>query len=811
MPSFSFASAFALVLSLVSIPLQAQNQVSGTLKDTGGQPIAAANVLLLSAADSALVYSLLSGDQGEFRFSDFPAGRYLLGFYMVGFEKAYSPAFDVRQGASEVALGIMVLQESSAMLEEVSIVAKRPFLEQKIDRTVINVANSITNAGGNALQVLQRSPGVQVNTLAKSISLAGKQGVVVMINGKISRLPPEAVVDMLAGMSADNIDHIELIHTPPANFDADGNAGIINIVLKKNEDQGLSGGYSANAGYGFGPKYGATGYLNYHRRKASWYAGYEHVFDLNPQVFTNYRVVQQNQQFLETDTYSDRPHTPTTTQNARLGADFQLSPKTVLGVLGTFFDRNWYMEAVNHVRYATNGQTDARLKMPNSETNHSRSLGGNINLAQQFGKSSSVNIDLDYVGYQINNPSDYDVQSVDAQGMENSLYQLRISKKTPIRVGVAKADYTTGIGKNGKLETGVKLTMLRFENDVQVDSLPGQQQEWILLKYFTSLFKLREEVVGAYFTYSTKINTKTELKAGLRYEYTSTNLGSVEQPNLVDRKYGSWFPSVFLTHHISEKQQLNLSYSRRISRPLIRHLAPWLIFSDPTTLEGGNPALQPSFNNSFNLQYSIHSWNFGLAYSVEDQPISYVPNVDPVTNRQFNSSQNLDRQTIWSANGYKAFQPVKWWSLASGAYLNALELSFTQEGKSLEINNLFYGFNLNNSFILPRKFTLEVSGNYNAPCYWGVAKWKATGALNIAVEKNLGDSRGKLRLAATDLFLSTNWFGTTDHPEIQLLVKSSYQIAERTFMLSWTNTFGNKKLKSARQRQTGAAEEMKRL
>ncbi|MCC7465050.1 MAG: TonB-dependent receptor, partial [Saprospiraceae bacterium] len=431
MPSFSFASAFALVLSLVSIPLQAQNLVSGSLKDTGGQPVAAANVLLLSAADSALVYSLLSGDQGEFRFSDFPAGRYLLGFYMVGFEKSYSPAFDVREGASEVALGVMVLQERSAMLEEVSIVAKRPFLEQKIDRTVINVANTITNAGGNALQVLQRSPGVQVNTLTKSISLAGKQGVVVMINGKISRLPPEAVVDMLAGMSADNIDHIELIHTPPANFDADGNAGIINIVLKKNEDQGLSGGYSANAGYGFGPKYGATGYLNYHRRKASWYAGYEHVFDLNPQVFTNYRVVQQNQQFLETDTYSDRPHTPTTTQNARLGADFQLSPKTVLGVLGTFFDRNWYMEAVNHVRYATNGQTDARLKMPNSETNHSRSLGGNINLAQQFGKSSSVNIDIDYVGYQINNPSDYDVQSVDAQGLENSLYQLRISKKTP--------------------------------------------------------------------------------------------------------------------------------------------------------------------------------------------------------------------------------------------------------------------------------------------------------------------------------------------------------------------------------------------
>ncbi|HAD11837.1 MAG TPA: hypothetical protein DCF33_05290, partial [Saprospirales bacterium] len=431
---------------------------------------------------------------------------------MIGFEKSYSAIFDIKQAAPELLLGNFVLQERSSILDEVSVVAKRPFLERKIDRTVINVANTITNAGGTALQVLQRSPGVQVNALSKTISLAGKQGVVVMINGKISRLPSETVVDMLSGMNADNIDHIELIHTPPANFEAEGNAGIINIVLKTNEDQGLSGGYSANAGYGFGPKYGGSGYLNFRRKKMNWYAGYEHVFNLNPQVFTNYRGVQQNNQFLETETYSDRPHMPTTTQNARLGVDFQLSPKTVVGVLGTFFDSNWYMEAVNNVRYATNGQTTGRLKMPNTETNHNRSFSSNINLLHQFGKSQSLNLDLDYVDYKINNPSEYDVRNVDAQGVESSLYQLRIEKRTPIQVGVAKADYATNIGKNGKLETGVKLTWLRFENDVQVDSLPAMQQEWILLPDFTSLFKLKEEVAGAYMSYSTKFGEKTDLK-----------------------------------------------------------------------------------------------------------------------------------------------------------------------------------------------------------------------------------------------------------------------------------------------------------
>ncbi|MBL7809710.1 MAG: TonB-dependent receptor [Saprospiraceae bacterium] len=804
-------SALCLALCLSFSSLNAQNRISGTLLDSQGEPVAAANVLLLTANDSSLIFSMLSGEHGEFLFNDFPAGRYLLGFYMIGFEKSYSIPFDIGLTTSEFKLGNVVMQESSSLLEEVSVVAKRPFLEQKIDRTVINVANTITNAGGTALQVLQRSPGVQVNALSKTISLAGKQGVVLMINGKISRLPADAVVDLLSGMNSDNIDHIELIHTPPANFEAEGNAGIINIVLKTNDNQGLSGGYSANAGYGFGPKYGGSGYLNFRRKKMNWYAGYEHMFNLNPQVFTNYRGVQQNNQFLETETYSDRPHTPFTSQNARLGADFQLSPKTVVGVLGTFFDSDWYMEAVNHVRYATNGQTTGQLKMPNIETNHNRSFSTNVNLLHQFGKSQSLNLDLDYVDYKINNPSEYDVRDVDAQGAENSLYKLRIDKKTPIQVGVAKADYTTNIGEKGKLETGVKLTLLRFENDVQVDSLPALQQEWVVLPDFTSLFTLKEEVAGAYMSYSTKFGEKIDFKAGLRYEYTSSNLGSVEMPNVVDRQYGSWFPSVFLSHRISEKQQLNLSYSRRISRPQIRRLAPWLIFSDPTTFEGGNPALQPSFNNSINLQYSINSWNVGLSYSIENQPMRSFPNVDRVKNRQFNSYLNFDLETVLSANVYKTFQPVTWWNVSANGYVNHVQLDFTNEGKSLQIESLNYGFGLNNSFKLPKKFALEITGNYDAPSYWGLAKWRATGSLNIALEKNMGDKWGKIRLAATDLFLSSNWFGTADQPEIQLLVESSYQMAERTFMLSWTNTFGNKKLKSARNRQTGAAEEMRRL
>ena len=789
---------------------QSQNTVRGLVQDAQNQFLPAATALLLDAKDTSLVKGMICNEQGAFLFKDVAAGNYLVEVNLLGYAPASSKPFSVNSSENAIDLGHITLNEDIAVLGEVAVVAKRPFLEQKIDRTVVNVANSITNAGGNALEVLQRSPGVQVNRLTKSISLVGKEGVVVMINGKISRQPADAVVQMLEGMNANNIDRIELIHTPPANFEAEGNAGIINIVLKSTGDAGLNGGYSANGGYGRGEKYGAGAYFNYRKNKVNWFGNYEYNFDLNPQVFTNYRGVQQNGDFLETESYSDRPHTPTSVQNARLGADFQVSPKTVIGVLGSFLDRNWYMEAENDITYSKNGVVGNRLRMPNTETNRNQSFAGNINLTHQFSKNQSLNLDADIIHFDINNPSHYDVLSLDAAGTVTPQYELRISKKTPIRVAVAKADYALSFSENLKLEAGGKVTSMRFDNDVRVDSLPPQQN-WLVIPSLTSLSNLDEDVVGAYTTFSAKINDKTDFKAGLRYEYTNTNLSSVEAPNLVDRQYGSWFPSAFLTRKLSEAQSLNFSYSRRITRPQIRRLAPWLIFSDPTTTEGGNPALQPSFTNALKLDYGFKSWKLGVSYSIEKDPMRFVPEVDAKTNRQVNRHQNLDNEKVVSANLYVPLHPAKWWVMSSNVYVNSTEINFELEGKKLQLSTVTYGFNSTHTFTLPRRFTLELSGNYDSPGFWGVAKWKATGSANVGIQKDFGEQWGKLRFAASDLFLSTNWFGTTSQPEINLLVKSSYRFAERTFLLSWTNTFGNKKLKSARQRQTGSAEEMRRI
>ena len=207
-----------------------QSNIKGIITERTGSPLGYANILLLQAIDSSFIKGEIAGVDGKYQFQNIPEGNYLCEFSMIGYPNKYSQIFKISTTLTTIDLDTMIMEES-IMLDGVEIIAKRAFLEQKIDRTVVNVSNSNTNAGGNALEVLTRSPGVQVNRLTKTISLVGKEGVVIMINGKISRMPSDAVVQMLEGMNADNIDRIELIHTPPSNFDAEGNAGIINIIL----------------------------------------------------------------------------------------------------------------------------------------------------------------------------------------------------------------------------------------------------------------------------------------------------------------------------------------------------------------------------------------------------------------------------------------------------------------------------------------------------------------------------------------------------------------------------------------------------
>lgn len=244
-----YCRLFAMGIGMFLFADQVNAQISGVVVDKSKKPLTGVNVLLLHSADSSLQKGVITDEKGAYSLLKVKSGSYVLSFSASGFEKVYSPILLFTDG-EEKNMGEQVLSEASQQMTAVTVTAKKPLFEQKIDRMVVNVEGNITTAGSTILDILERSPGVIIDRQNNSISLSGKNGVVVMINGKINRMPISAVLQMLAGMSAGNIEKIELITTPPAGLDAEGNAGYINILLKVNDQYGTNGSYSLTIGYG---------------------------------------------------------------------------------------------------------------------------------------------------------------------------------------------------------------------------------------------------------------------------------------------------------------------------------------------------------------------------------------------------------------------------------------------------------------------------------------------------------------------------------------------------------------------------------
>ncbi|MGB3078406.1 MAG: TonB-dependent receptor, partial [Saprospiraceae bacterium] len=625
--------------------LSAQSNLTGTIKDDKNQDVAYANVLLLSSRDSTLIRGGVADDNGHFEINNVASGTYMLRVAMIGFLDQYSESFSLNGGTPTKDFGVITLKEDAVLMNAVEVVAKKPLFEQKIDRLVVNVANSITSSGTNALEVLERTPGVVVNHQSNTLSISGKSGVVVMINGRINYMPADAVVRLLAGMSSDNIEKIEVITTPPAGFDAEGNAGYINIVLKKSLDNGLNGSYGASVGYGKGEQLNGNLNFNYRQGKMNLYGDYSYSRDAAEQIFAFYRRIGLGGDILETDTRSVRDP-GTNNHNARIGFDYQLDKKNVLGLLVDGYDTKWLMDAVNTSYVSRNDHLDTSILINNHELNQWKHIGGNLNFQHTFAEGHQLTFDGNILAYKDNNPTEYVNNYSDGEG--NFLFsdESRAHKLTPINIKVGKLDYITGIGKKMKLETGVKGTISHFSNDVGVDY--KKASEWVAEDTLTAKYDLNEKIFAGYASIETPLVAKVTLKAGLRYENTNSNLGSEEQPNIVDRQFGKWFPSVFLSRDFNENNSMNLAYSKRITRPTFDDMAPFIIFLDPSTFFSGNPALQPATSDNFKLGLRHKSILFSVEYSVEDSSIAqFQSSVIPGTNKELLFAENLkDTKTL---------------------------------------------------------------------------------------------------------------------------------------------------------------------
>ena len=788
-------------------PLASQNSIQGSIQDAEGEALSFANVLLLNAVDSSFAFGNISDDAGSFEFGDLNNGNYLVQISMIGYTDYYSGSISL-EGSTQHQMESIILLEDAIQLEGVEIVEKRPLYEQQIDRMVVNVENSITSSGTNALEILARSPGVLVNPQSNSIMMSGKDGVVVMINGRISRMPMDALVQTLQGMSSDNIEKIELIHTPPSNFDAEGNAGFINIVLKKNLDDGFNGNLNANAGYGRGLKAGGGINFNYRKGKSNLYGDYSINRDESTQVIQNFRSFVNDQgNTISSFSDSDRDPTQVQVQNARLGYDLNIGDKTIVGVLTSVLYRDWYMEAFNDVSFRENGNLTSRIEIPNDEDNERYEYLVNVNVNHRFNPGESINLDLDYTYFENENPSNYTNNFFDAANVMTDQTGLRVQKTTPMDIYVGALDYSKRINDKLTIDLGVKGTSISFDNDVSVEEL--NDGVWTIAPLFSSLATLDERIYGSYVNLSFNLGPKTDIKTGVRFESTDTNLSTAQEPNIVDREYSNLFPTFFLTHKAAENSTIQFSYSRRINRPSFMQLAPFFIFYDPNTVLTGNPQLQPSFSDNFRVAYSVNTIQIEASYAYTDETIGrWQPEVDQETNTQVTGARNFDNSHLVSGTLTFPITFTDWLEYRNS--WSAQWSRFTDKAENLGASFDQFSWYMNGTlnFDFPNDWGMEISGRYFAPSLAGTVLWQDAHRFDFGIQKKINNST--IRFTVANITEGTNWTGRLDDPAVDFIYEGSYAFAERTYSLNFSTSFGSSDVKQARQRQTSSAEERAR-
>jgi len=807
MRKFLLSSVIAVIVS-ANVSAQSSSGISGMVKDQSGKPLQSVTVSLLNASDSSLVKTDVTDSKGNFDISTLKEGSFLLSYSSVGYEQQYSSVFEKKAGAGITASAV-TLEQSTGKLKEVTIVAKKPLIEVKADKTVFNVEASINSQGSNALELLQKSPGVQVDN-NDNISMKGKTGVRVYVDGKMMQLDTKDLAAYLRSINSNDIEAIEMISNPSAKYDASGNAGIVNIRLKKNKKFGTNGSINAGFVQGVTPKGNGSLNLNYRDKKVNLFGNVGGNMGIYENKMSLYRIqkdtLYDQQSLMQSDNSSF---------NVKGGADFFVNRKNTVGVMatGNFSKSDWSSDGLSQVSYAPTGihQYDlvAKNKVPGRRTN----ANFNVNYRYADTSGTEINFDADYgifrgKGNSIQ-PNSYEYPNP----ILNSLVVNRNNTPTDIDIYTAKIDIEQKLGK-GKLGYGAKVSFVNTKNTFEFFTDTALGKPAIVLDRSSS-FTYKENVNAGYLNYQQQLSEKWSMQLGVRGEQTNSDgklvraNGSTGVNDRVKRNYFNLFPSAAFTWNINQKHSLNLTYSRRIDRPTYQDLNPFENKLDELTYERGNPFLQPQYTHNVELTHTFMGFiNTTAGYSFVNDYATQA--TDTVGSATFVQQKNLKSQQIYSFN-IGAPTPIKsWWN----GYIN-LWFNYQQFRGKIGVNDVnenipMYGAYLQQSFTLGKDYTTEVSGWFNGPSMWG-GTWrtKSMGSVDFGIQKLLLQKRASLKLSVTDIFFTSPWNSLNDFGGLYVKGRGSWE--SRTFRVNFTWRFGSSQIKASRERKTGIESEAGRI
>ena len=769
--------------------------VKGRVVDVSNNPVEYATATLLNAKSGELVMGEVCNDNGEFTFSKVRNGEYLLCVSMVGFERYQTEALRIDRNNALIEQAI-VLREASKQLNEVLVVAKRDYIEQTADKLIINPDAAISSASESVYDILKKAPGVTVDN-NDNISLKGMQGVKILIDDKPTHLSTEQLAAYLKGIQGKSIERIEIIEQPSARYDAEGNAGIINIKTKHIKARGFNGSVNAgltltrslgeNAGLDLNMNYGKLNlYANYSFYDwKNWYAMHVTRRYTSPQLLGAYQLA-------DNETSGNG-----ISHNLKLGADYYIAKNHVVSFMYRMND------GFNDTRdngatsfFNKNALLDSMLvsETPRRYEWHNKTM--NVNYKWDIDTlGQSLVLDADYARYGFGSNSDQSGRMLDAfNNVLKPSVDLLSSQNSDIDILSFKLDYVLPLSKTLSFESGAKMSFVSTSNVAE------------MLGYMTQSdnFAYDENIYAAYVNGRAKIN-KTSLQLGLRAENTVSRGVSHAMGTSNDKQYLKLFPSVFVQQELSEHQTLGMRYSYRIGRPRYSNLNPFIWMLDPYTYNQGNPDLAPQFTHAASINHNYKSlFMSSVAFNYTTDLFSEVLFQDDETKVLYQTMDNLSSSLDLNFSETIQLKPTKWWSLNATATLMYKKIDANFAG-GVTFERWSYMANMNNSFTLPWRMSAELSGNYMSKQLLGNFVLKPTYRVNIGIQRPLFDNKAMLRANVNDIFNTGSGGAYAKYGNVDMDVVNFWE--SRRFNLSFSYRFGNNDFKTRANRSTASSEE----
>lgn len=808
-----------IILFFTSLQLYAQSPVKGTITvrvlNEQQQALESVTTALLRSKDSSLVKTAITDRNGVAEFVNIAAGSYFIKTSLLNHQSFLSASVIVTETQTTVAAPDIILKPAAKELKAIEVSAKKPFIQKLTDRIVVNVENSVVNAGSSAFDVLERSPGILIDN-NDNISMRGRAGVIIMIDGKPSPMSGADLVNYLRSLPSNAIERIDLITNPSSKYDAAGNSGIIDIRLKKDQRYGTNGSITAGYGQGVYPKANSGINFNHRNKKLNLFGGYNYAYRMNLNHLILDRNFFENGNFSGKDIKDNYTKIPLNLHTFRLGADWYLSKKTIAGVVvNSNYNLVQPRNANSSVVINNNYEPIFTFNTNTNNRNKNFNTVANFNLKHVFDSTGrQLTADIDYGQFGIDN---YSSVATNYKKLDGSVLQpdyiLDGYQDGKLRLATAKADYTHPLQKQATFEAGIKTSIVHTDNDARFfDMSTGVPKDDVNK---TNHFFYDENINAAYVNFK-KQYKKVDFQLGLRAENTRVKTRQVKGNVLWDSAYTQLFPSAFFNYHLKEDQTLGLSVSRRIDRPNYSQLNPFLFLIDVTTYGTGNPSLLPQFTWSYELSYTVKNINitFGYSHTNRNQNIvitrfkDVFPTIPADDNVTVQIPVNLSSSDYYGVTIAAPVKINKWWNMMNNVNVFYNHFNGNLAGTTLDNGRAVADIRTNQTFTFKKGWTAELNGNYNTGGQYGFMVTRPQWGVGAGVQKNIWKAKGQVRFNVTDIF----W---TNLPRATITYNNYIEIwrayrETRVANLSFTYRFGNNKVQQARRRTTGSEEERQR-